>query len=235
MNFSIFMKTIGLVGGMSWRSSLEYYRILNEIIQDKLGGWNSAKIIMYSLNFDEIDIEHKTKEWIKSDNILIDAVKNLEKAGADFILLCANTAHILFDKMQENIKIPILHIADATAEKIKFAKIKNVGLLGTELTMQGDFYKGRLEKKYGFSVIIPSEEEIEIVNKEVNNLCLGKSNPESKQQLMRIIENLIKNGAEGIILGCTEIPILIKKDDVNVPLFDTARIHAEVAVEQALR
>ena len=229
------MKTIGLMGGMSWRSSLEYYKILNELVQEKLGGWNSAKIIMNSLNFDEIDLEHQTKEWKKSDKILFDAAKNLEKAGADFILLCANTAHTLFDEIQERVKIPIIHIADATAEKIRSSKIKKVGLLGTKHTMQEDFYKGRLEKKHNLEVLIPSKEKMETVASEVNNLCLGKENPEAKQQLLDVIEELEKQGAEGIILGCTEIPLLIKQSDVKIPLFDTTMIHAEIAIEQALK
>jgi aspartate racemase len=229
------MKTIGLLGGMSWRSSLEYYRLINETIQSKLGGWHSAKILMYSVDFDEIDLEHNTNDWLKSDKILIDAAKKLEKGGADFVLLCANTVHVMADKIQENIKIPVLHIADATAEKIKSAKIKNVGLLGTKFTMQEDFYKGRLEKKYGLGVIVPSKKEREIVNEEINNLCLGKTNPLAKQQFIHIINNLVKNGAEAVILGCTEIPLLVQQKDVKVPLFDTTRIHAESAVEYSLK
>ena len=229
------MKTIGLIGWMSWKSSLEYYKIINETVQDKLWGWHSAKIIMYSVDFDEIDLEHQTDDWEKSDNILIDTAKKLENAGASFIILCANTAHILFDKIQKNIKIPILHIADMTAEKIKSKKIKNIWLLGTKLTMQADFYKSRLEKKHGLNVIIPPKKEIDIVNKEINNLCLGKINTDSKQQFLNIINNLIKNGAEAIILGCTEIPLLIKQEDVNIPLLDTTRIHSETAVEYSLK
>lgn len=229
------MKTIGLIGGMSWRSSLEYYRIINEMIQKKLGGWHSAKILMYSVDFDEIDLEHATKDWIKSDKILIDAAKKLEKGGADFIVLCANTAHAMADEIQENIKIPVLHIADATAEKIKSSKIRNVGLLGTKFTMQEDFYKGRLEKKHKLKVIIPQEKEREIINKEINNLCLGKTNPLAKQQFIDVINNLVKNGAEAVILGCTEISLLVQQKDVKVPLFDTTRIHAESAVEYSLK
>jgi aspartate racemase len=229
------MKTIGLIGGMSWRSSLEYYKIINETIQNKLGGWHSAKLILYSVDFDEIDNEHKTKDWIKSDEILIDAAKKLEKAGADFIILCANTSHVNFDKIQGNIKIPVLHIADVTAEKIKAAKIKNVGLLGTKYTMEQDFYKGRLEKKHNLRVIVPEEAEREIINQEINNLCLGKKNPKAKQQFINIINNLVKNGAEAVILGCTEIPLLIQQKDVKIPLFDTTRIHAESAAEYSLK
>jgi aspartate racemase len=233
--FNIIMKTIGLLGGMSWRSSLEYYRIINETIQRKLSGWHSAKILMYSVDFDEIDLEHHTQDWMKSDKILIDAAKKLEKGGADFIILCANTAHTMFDKIQENVKIPILHIADATAEKIKSAKIKKVGLLGTKFTMEENFYKGRLEKKHGLQVLVPQEKEREIVHNEINKFILGKTSPEAKQQFISIINNLVKNGAEAVILGCTEIPLLVQQKDVKVMLFDTTRIHAESAVEYSLK
>jgi len=229
------MKTIGLIGGMSWRSSLEYYKIINEKIQSKLGGWHSAKILMYSVDFDEIDFEHQTDNWRKSEKILIDAAKRIEKGGADFIILCANTAHILFDEIQKNVNIPVLHIVDATAEKIKTAKIKNVGLLGTKFTMREDFYRRRLEKNYRLRVIVPSEKEKEIVNTEINNLCLGKTNPHAKQQFINIINNLVKNGADAVILGCTEIPLLVQQKDVKVRLFDTTRIHAESAVEYSLQ
>ena len=218
------MKTIGLIGGMSWRSSIEYYRIINEEIQKKLGGWHSAKILMYSIDFDE-----------ESEDILVDAAKKLENGGANFIIICANTPHRMYEEIQTNVKIPILHIADATAEKIKSEKIKKVGLLGTKRTMEEDFYKGRLEKKHGLSVIVPEEKEREIINKEINNLCLGKTNPNAKPQFIQIINNLVKNGAEAVILGCTEIPLLIQQKDANIPLFDTTRIHAESAVEFALK
>jgi len=228
------MKTIGLIGGMGWRSSIEYYRIINETIQKELGGWHSAKILMYSVDFDEIDLEHSTKEWKKSDNIIIKAAKNLEKAGADFIVLCANTAHTLADVIQENIKIPILHIADATAEKIKSAKIKKVGLLGTKLTMKEDFYKKRLQEKHGLEVLVPEESEMNIVSQEINNIFLGKTNKETKQNLVNAINNLVKAGAQGVILGCTEIPLVINKEDSEVPLFDTTLIHSESAVKYAL-
>ena len=229
------MKTIGLIGGMSWKSSLEYYRIINELTNKKLGGWHSAKILMYSVDFEEIDLEHHTKEWAKSDKILFDAAKTLEQGGADFIIIGANTAHALTDDIQKRIKIPVLHIADATAEKIKNKKINKVGLLGTKYTMQETFYKGRLEKMHNLKVIVPEEKEREIVNAEINNIILGKRNPHAKQQLIDIMHNLVKNGAEGIILGCTELPLLIQQKDVNIPLFDTVEIHAEKAVEYALK
>lgn len=229
------MKIIGLIGGMSWRSTIEYYRIINEMIQNKLGGWHSAKILMYSVDFDEIDTIHKTEDGIETDDVLIDAAKRLEQGGADFIIICANTPHRTYEAIQGSVKIPILHIADATAEKIKSAKIKKIGLLGTRRTMEENFYKGRLENKYGLKVFVPEEKEREFVSKEINNLCLGKTNPHAKQRFIEIINYLVKNGAEGIILGCTEIPLLIQQKDVKVPVFDTTRIHAEAAVDYCLK
>lgn len=228
------MKTIGLLGGMSWKSSLEYYRDINEIVHEKLGGWHSAKIIMYSVDFDEIDLEHQTKNWESSDNALINAAKTLEKGGADFIVICANTAHVLFEDIQKNVKIPILHIADATAEKIKAEKIKKVGLLGTKHTMNEEFYKGRLEKKYGLQVIVPNEKDKEIVHNGINNFIQGKADSNMKRQFIKVIENLLKNGAEAVILGCTEIPLIVSQKDVKIKLFDTAKIHAEATAEYSI-
>jgi aspartate racemase len=229
------MKIIGLIGGLSWRSTIEYYRIINETIQNKLGGWHSAKILMYSVDFDEIDTIHKTKDGVETDDVLIDAAMRLEKGGADFIIICANTPHRTYEAIQACVKIPILHIADATAEKIKSEKIKKIGLLGTKRTMEEDFYKGRLENKHGFKVIVPEEKEREFVNKEINKLCLGEDNPNAKNKFIQIMDNLVKNGAEGIILGCTEIPLIIQQKDIKVPIFDTTRIHAEAAVEYSLK
>ncbi len=228
------MKTIGLIGGMSWHSTLEYYRIINEEVQKKLGGWHSAKILLYSVDFDEIDVEHETKDWKKSDGILINAAKMLEKGGAEFVVICANTTHKLADEIQSNIKIPVLHIADVTAEKIISAKIKKVGLLGTKETMKGDFYKGRLEKKHGLEIVIPDENELDKINEEINKICIGKTSSDAKEFFVKQINFLVKQGAEGVILGCTEIPIVVKQKDVKVRLFDTTRIHAESAVEYAL-
>jgi len=229
------MKTIGLIGGMSWKSSLEYYKLINELINDKLGGWHSAKIIMYSVHFDEIDLEHFTKEWKKSDKILFNAAKLLEKAGADCVLLGANTAHILADQIQEKINIPILHITDATAEQIKKKNINLVGLLGTKLTMQEDFYKGRLERRHNFKVLVPDTVDQEKVNNEINNIILGKKNPKAKQEIITIINKLFKKGAKAIILGCTELPLIVQQSDVEIRLFDTMKIHVEKAVDFSLK
>ncbi|HNV97296.1 MAG TPA: aspartate/glutamate racemase family protein [bacterium] len=229
------MKTIGIIGGMSWKSSLEYYKLINELVHKKLGGWHSAKIIMYSVDFDEIDLEHKTKKWKKSDEILFDAAKSLEKSGADYIIIGANTAHILADKIQEKIKIPILHIVDSTAERIKSKKINVVGLLGTKLTMQDKFYKGRLEEKYNIKVIVPEKIDQEKINLEINNIILGKNNQRAKKEIISIINKLKEKGAKAIILGCTELPLIIKQSDVKIPLFDTMKIHVEKAVSFCLK
>lgn len=228
------MKTIGLIGGMSWHSSAEYYRMINESIHEQLGGWHSAKIIMYSVDFDEIDLEHQTDDWQRSDQILINAAQGLENSGAACVVLCANTAHAIYDTIQEHLHIPVLHIADATAEKVKESSYTKVGLLGTLHTMQSDFYKNRLESKHGLSVIVPEESEQEKVHKEINNICLGTNTPEAKQSFISSINNLVQQGAEAVILGCTEISLVLKPEDANVPLFDTTKIHVESTVNFAL-
>jgi aspartate racemase len=230
------MKTIGLIGGMSWESSLEYYRIINEEVKRKLGGLHSAKILMYSVDFEEIEkVQHQGK-WDEATKLMIEAAQNLEKGGVDFVVICSNTMHKMSGDVQKNIGIPLLHIGDATAEKIKEASFKKVGLLGTRFTMEEDFYKGRLIGRYGLEVVLPDEKGRQIVHDIIyKELCLGVIKPSSKDQFCEIIQNLVRDGAEGIILGCTEIPLLIKQEDVKVPLFDTTRIHAESAVEYALK
>ncbi len=229
------MKVIGLIGGMSWESSLEYYRILNEIVKERLGGLHSAKCILYSVDFDEIEnLQHQGK-WDDLTKIMIESAKNLEKAGAEMVLICTNTMHKMANEVQKELKIPLLHIADAAAQKVKEKKLKKVGLLGTKYTMEQDFYKGRIKKKYDINVIIPDLDEREIVHDVIfNELCLGKIKKESKEQYKKIIQNLIQKGAEGIILGCTEIPLLINQEDFDVPIFDTTMIHCQAAVDHAL-
>jgi len=216
---------------MSWESSAEYYRIINEKIKEKLGGLHSVKSLMYSVDFEEIErLQHQGK-WQELTEIMIDAAKKLEDGGADFIVICTNTMHKMVDEIQKNVKIPLLHIADATAEKIKNKGIKKVGLLGTKFTMEEDFYKGRLIDKYNLQVLIPNKDERQIVHDVIyKELCLGIVNLKSKEKFIEIIKNLVLNGAEAVILGCTEIPLLIKQDDVKIPIFDTTRIHAEAAV-----
>ena len=230
------MKIIGLIGGMSWESSAEYYRIINEKIKEKLGGLHSAKTLMYSVNFEEIEkLQHQGK-WQELTEIMIDAAKRLENGGADFIVICTNTMHKMADEIQKNVKIPLLHIADATAEKVENRGIKKVGLLGTKFTMEEDFYKGRLIDKYRLQVLIPNEKDRQIVHDVIyKELCLGIVNPESKEKFIEIIKNLVSDGAEAVILGCTEIPLLIKQDDVEILIFDTTRIHAEAAVEWSIK
>jgi len=230
------LKTIGLIGGMSWESSIEYYRIINETTRAKLGGLHSAKSMMYSVDFAEVEILQHQGRWTEAARMLIDAAKNLENGGADFIVLCTNTMHKAADDIQANIKIPFLHIADATAQRIMDSGIRKAGLLGTRFTMEEEFYKGRLAKKFGLSVRVPDAREREIVHRVIyDELVVGRIEQRSKAQFAGIIEQMVGQGAEGVILGCTEIGLLVHQEDSRVPLFDTTRIHAEAAVEFALK
>ena len=223
------MKTIGLIGGMSWESTVTYYKIINETVKEKLGGLHSAKCILYSVDFQEIEECQANGNWEKSGEILGEAAYNLEKAGADFIVICTNTMHKVVNQIKEKISIPILHIAEMTAEKILEKGLKNIALLGTKYTMEQDFYKSKLIEK-GINVIIPDKNDIEIINEVIyDELCLGTINSNSKKKFLEIVHKLRSKGAEGIILGCTEIGLLIKNADTDVPLFDTAIIHAEQA------
>lgn len=230
------MKTIGLIGGMSWESSLEYYRIINEKVKKELGGLHSAQSLMYSVDFEQIKVLQHEGKWDELTIIMIDAAKRLEKGGAEMIVICTNTMHKMADDVQKSINLPLIHIADTTAQSIKSQNLKKIGLLGTKFTMEQDFYKKRLTEKHGLEVIIPNEEDRDIVHHIIyNELCLGNIKDVSKKEYLRIIENLIENGAEGIILGCTEIPLLVKQNDVSVPIFDTTTLHAEGAVMEAIK
>jgi aspartate racemase len=230
------MKTIGLIGGMSWESSLEYYRIINETTKRKLGGFHSAKSILYSVDFEEIERLQHQGAWDDLTKIMIRAAQSLERAGAELLVICTNTMHKMADDVQTSIRIPLLHIADATAEQIKLLNLHTVGLLGTKFTMEQDFYRGRLSEKFDLEVLIPADDEREIVHRVIyDELCLGKIRESSKFEYLRTINNLVKRGAQGIILGCTEIPLLLKQEDVAVPIFDTTTIHAKHAVEVALK
>lgn len=230
------MKVIGLIGGMSWESSAEYYKILNETVKEKLGGLHSAKCIMYSVDFEEIEQLQHAGKWEEATAYMVDAAQRVEEAGADFVLICTNTMHKMADDVQSAIDIPLLHIADATAEKIKEQGLNTVGLLGTRFTMEEDFYKGRLKEKFGLDVVIPEDDERTTVHDIIyNELCLGKIRESSREKMKKSIEHLISKGAEGVILGCTEIPLLIKQKDAAVPLFDTTLIHAQAAVDRALQ
>ena len=228
------MKIIGLIGGMSWESTVTYYQIINEVIKDRLGGLHSAKCILYSVDFEEIEECQKNGDWDRSAEILGDVALSLEKAGADFIVICTNTMHKVVSEIKKYTKLPILHIAEMTAIELKKAGIKKIGLLGTKYTMQQDFYKQILIDN-GIEVVIPNSKDIEIVNSVIfNELCLGKIKKESKDKYLRIIENLSKDGVEGIILGCTEIGLLVKQEDTDIPLFDTTNIHATSAALYAI-
>ena len=229
------MKTIGLIGGMSWESSIEYYRIINEATKVKLGGLHSAKNIMYSVDFAVIEALQHQGRWREAAQILTDAAKSLENAGADFIILCTNTMHKVAEDIQAQINLPLLHIADAAADHIMKTGIHRIGLLGTRFTMEEDFYTGRLTRKYSLDVIIPNIKEREFVHRVIyDELVIGRIMEKSKLRYLDIIERLVKEGAEGVILGCTEIGLLIHDGDCQVPLFDTTRIHAMAALDYAL-
>lgn len=230
------MKTIGLIGGMSWESTAHYYSGLNEGVKAKLGGLHSAKIAMVSVDFAPIEKLQHLGNWDATADILIDAAKNVEAAGADFVMICTNTMHEVASKIEEEISIPILHIADATADVIMDKGFKKVGLLGTAFTMERDFYKGRLTDKHGIDVIVPSKEERKIVHDVIyQELCLGEIKDTSKAVYLKIIERLANEGAEAVILGCTEIGMLVQQADTDVVLLDTTVIHAEKAVELATK
>jgi aspartate racemase len=229
------MKTIGLIGGMSWESSIEYYRIINETVRDKLGGLHSAKSVMVSVDFAEIEpLQHEGK-WDETAQVLIAAAQNVERGGANFVLICTNTMHKVADEVQAHVQIPLLHIADATAERIKAQGLNKVGLLGTKFTMEESFYKDRLIERHGLEVLIPGESDREMVHRVIyDELCLGEIKGPSKEGYIRIMGHLVNEGAEGIILGCTEISLLVGQEDSSVPLFDTTQIHAQAAVNYAL-
>lgn len=229
------MKTIGLIGGMSWESTVTYYQIVNEVIREQLGELHSAKVLLYSVDFQEIEECQANGEWEKSADILTEAALGLEQAGADFIVICTNTMHKIAPQIQDNIRIPILHIAKATAENLLEHKISKVALLGTKYTMKQDFYKDKLIAS-GITVVIPDEKDVELVNRIIyEELCLGMILPESKQEYLRIISQLGDKGAQGVILGCTEIGLLIHQEDCVLPVFDTTQIHARKAAMYAIQ
>ena len=226
------MKTIGLLGGMSWESTLGYYRAINEGIKKTLGGLHSAKIVMYSVDFAPIEKLQHTGDWEGTAKILSEAAQSIQAAGADFLLICTNTMHKVAPQIKAAIQIPLLHIADATAEILVNGGIKSVGLLGTAFTMEQEFYKGRLINNYGLQVLVPNEDDRQIVHRIIyQELCLGKIESNSKAEYLRIIDTLAAQGAEAVILGCTEIGMLVNQTDTNVRLLDTTAIHAEKAVQ----
>jgi aspartate racemase len=230
------LKKIGMIGGMSWESSLEYYRLVNELVKEKLGGYHSAKVIMDSLDFAEVELLQHEGRWQEAGKMMADSALTLQTSGADFVVLCTNTMHKCTPEIEAAIQIPFLHIVDPTAEAICKMGIKTIGLLGTRFTMEEDFYKGRLNDKYGLYVIIPSTADQKKIHQVIfQELVLGQINTDSRKAYLDIINNLIQNGAEGIILGCTEIGLLINPDDVHVPVFDTTILHARAAVDFAFQ
>ncbi|MBP6714579.1 MAG: aspartate/glutamate racemase family protein [Aliarcobacter sp.] len=230
------MKTIGLLGGMSWESTALYYKLINEEIKKQLGGLHSAKVVIYSVDFDEIEKLQHLGAWDETAKILGEAAKNIQNASADFLVICTNTMHKVAPLIRTYIDIPILHIADATGKKLQNENIKKVGLLGTAFTMQQDFYKERIYKNFDIEVLIPSEEDMTIVHKIIyEELCLGLIKEDSKKEYLRIIDSLASKGAQGVILGCTEIGMLVKQADTQVKLYDTTVIHSLEAVAEALK
>ena len=228
------MKIIGLLGGMSWESTVHYYQIINEEVQNKLGGLHSAKIVLYSVEFSEIEQYQSSGQWEKCGEILGNAARSIAAAGADFILICSNTIHKVAPQIASMIQIPIIHIADATADELEKCGIRRVGLLGTKYTMTLDFYKNRLADR-GIEILIPDTADVETINTIIfEELCVGKINEKSRKKLQRMIEKLKETGAEGVILGCTELGLLIQQSDVSIPVFDTTVIHAKRAAQIAM-
>jgi aspartate racemase len=226
---------IGLIGGMSWESSAEYYRIINREVRNRLGGVHSARSLMWSVDFGEIERLQHQGDWDELTNRMKDAAIRLQRGGADFVLLCTNTMHLMADAVADAIEIPLLHIADPTAEKIKAAGFHKVGLLGTAFTMEQDFYKGRLERVFGLDVLVPDADDRRVVHEVIyKELVAGEIRPESRIAYREVIARLVAAGAEAIILGCTEIMLLVSAQDSAVPLFDTTTIHAIAAVDRAL-
>ena len=229
------MKVIGLIGGMSWNSSLEYYRLINELVAAKLGGLHSAHIILYSLDFAEIESAQGEARWDDAATILAQAGSALKQAGADFLVICTNTMHKVADVVAERTGLPILHIGDAVGSAITERGLHKVGLLGTRFVMEEQFYRDRLQKRFGITVLAPGEEDQAMVHRIIyDELCHGEIRDSSRRACLEIIERLTGRSAEGIILGCTELPLLIRPADVRVPVFDTTRLHAEAAVKMAL-
>lgn len=229
------MKVIGLIGGMSWESTVPYYRQINETIKARLGGLHSARLILYSVDFHEIERLQHAGDWDAAGNLLANAARSLEAAGADFLVLCTNTMHKVAPAIEDAVRLRLLHIADPTGDAIKRAGFLCVGLLGTRFTMEQTFYRDRLQERHGLKVLIPGDEDREIVHRIIyDELCLGQIMPASRDAYRQIITALVAQGAEAIILGCTEISLLIGQDDADVPLFDTTEIHARHAAEWAL-
>jgi aspartate racemase len=228
------MKTIGLIGGMSWESTVPYYRLINEAVKERLGGLHSARIVLYSVDFHEIELLQRTGDWETAGQALAEAARRLEAAGADVLLICANTMHKVAAAVEQAVAIPLLHVVDATARTIRAAGVRKVGLLGTRFTMEQAFYTDRLHE-HGLQVITPNQHDRDFVHRSIyEELCVGKFLDTSREEYRRVIADLAQQGAEAVILGCTEIALLVKPEDAALPLFDTTRIHALAAVDHAL-
>jgi aspartate racemase len=229
------VKTIGLLGGMSWESTVPYYQTINRVVGARLGGLHSARIVLFSVDFHEIEQLQHADRWNDAADILAAAARSLERAGADFLVLCTNTMHRVAPEITRAVPLPLLHIADATAERIKAAGLQRVGLVATRFTMEQDFYRGRLQSTHGLEVLVPPPADREIVHRVIyDELCLGIVREESRSEYRRIASDLVRAGADGIILGCTEITLLFRPEDASVPVFDTTQIHAEEAARYAL-
>ncbi len=229
------MKTAGLLGGMSWESTVSYYQTINRVVGKRLGGLHSAKILLYSVDFHDVEKLQRADRWEESGELLAKAARALESAGAEFLVLCTNTMHRVAPLIEASVSIPLLHIADATAESISAAGLTQVGLLGTRFTMEQEFYRGRLEERHGLKVVVPSEPDRESVHRIIyDELCRGQILEASRSEYRRVVLDLVARGCEGVVLGCTEIGLLLRPSDAPVPLFDTAEIHAEKAASYAL-
>ncbi|KYC45362.1 MAG: putative racemase [Candidatus Methanofastidiosum methylothiophilum] len=230
------MKLLGFIGGMNWRSTIEYYKTINYLVNQKLGGNHSARVIIYSVDFEEILTLEMENNWGIIKDKMVDISKSLESAGAKGIVICSNTMHLIAEDLQKMINIPIINVIDATAEEIKKNKINSIGLLGTKFTMEGEFYKKRLENKHRLRVLVPDLKDIELINNIIyKELAYGEINLNSKKEIIRIIERLSIDGAEGIILGCTELPMIINSKENELPLFDTLSIHMAAAMNFSLK
>ena len=229
------MKVIGLIGGMSWESTVPYYRLINEAVKAQLGGLHSARIALYSLDFHEVEQLQHANDWVGAGALMAEAARKLALAGADFLVLCTNTMHKVAPAIEDAVRIPLLHIADPTGEAIKRAGLNRVGLLGTRFTMEQAFYSDRLRERHGLQVLVPSAPDREVVHRVIyEELCLGQARQGSRNEYRRIIETLVAQGAQAVILGCTEISLLIAQGDAAVPLFDTTALHARAAAQLAL-
>lgn len=229
------MKIIGLIGGMSWNSTLEYYRIINELFAQRLGGLHSARLVLYSLDFDEIETAQHEGRWDDTTHILVEAGNAVKQAGADFLVICTNTMHKVADDVEEKAGLPLLHIVDVTGNAVRERGLHRIGLLGTRFVTKEPFYQERLQERFGIEVLVPRENDVITIHQIIyNELCEGKIKASSRRICADIISRLVNKGAEGIVLGCTELPLLIRPSDIDVPIFDTTRLHAEAAVNLAL-